>query len=481
MLNNQFRLGLTYADVLLVPKRSSVVSRANIDISTFLTKHISLHIPIVSSNMDTVTESEMAILLARLGGIGVIHRFMSIEEQVRQVKKVKRSEGYIIEKPYTISPNEKASDALELMEKTGVSGLIVINENKKIVGIITRRDFLLQDNLDKLLVSDIMTKDVITAKFGISLEEAKSILRNHRIEKLPLIDDKGRLTGLITTKDIIQRLKRPNATKDKKGRLRVGAAIGVRGDYVKRSEALLEAETDVLVIDVAHGHSDLAINALKKIKSEFPHAEVIAGNVATKEGTEDLINAGADGVKVGVGPGSICITRLVAGAGVPQLTAVMDAADAAESYGIPIIADGGIRKSGDIVKALMAGASTVMIGSLLAGTTESPGFPILRNGKKYKVIRGMASLGATIGREYREKKGAFDETDFSQVVPEGVEALVPFKGSAEEIIQQLVGGLKSGISYCGGCNIKEARQNAEFIRVTNAGIKESGPHDVEVV
>ena len=478
---NQFRLGLTYDDVLLVPKRSSVVSRANIDVSTFLTKNISLHIPIVSSNMDTVTESEMAILLARLGGIGVIHRFMSIEEQVRQVKKVKRSEGYIIEKPYTIGPNENASTALELMEKTGVSGLIVINDDKKIVGIITRRDFLLQDNLEKLLVSDIMTKDVITAKFGISLEEAKSILRSHRIEKLPLIDDEGRLSGLITTKDIIQRLKRPNATKDKKGRLRVGAAIGVRGDYVKRSEALLEAETDVLVIDVAHGHSDLAINALKKIKSEFPYAEVIAGNVATKEGTEDLISAGADGVKVGVGPGSICITRLVAGAGVPQLTAVMDAAEAAEPYGVPIIADGGIRKSGDIVKALMAGASTVMIGSLLAGTTESPGFPILRNGKKYKVIRGMASLGATIGREYREKKGAFDETDFSQVVPEGVEALVPFKGSAEEIIQQLVGGLKSGISYCGGCNIEEARKNAEFIRITNAGIKESGPHDVEVV
>ncbi len=481
MSNNPIRLGLTYDDVLLVPKRSSVVSRATIDVSTMLTKNISLHIPIVSSNMDTVTESEMAILLARLGGIGVIHRFMSIEEQVRQVKKVKRSEGYIIEKPYTISPNKKALEAIQFMENTGVSGLIVVNNDKEIVGIVTRRDFLLQEDLEKKTVSDIMTKDVIKAPFGISLEEAKTILREHRIEKLPLIDERGRIAGLITTKDIIQRLERPNATKDKKGRLRVGAAIGVRGDYVERSEALLEAETDVLVLDVAHGHSDLAINALKKIKSEFPNAEVIAGNVATKQGTEDLIIAGADGVKVGVGPGSICITRLVAGAGVPQLTAVMDAAEAAEPYGVPIIADGGIRKSGDIVKALMAGASTVMIGSLLAGTTESPGFPVLRNGKRYKVIRGMASLGATIGREYREKKGAFDESDFSQVVPEGVEALVPFKGSAEEIIHQLVGGLKSGISYCGGTNIEEARKNAEFIRITNAGIKESAPHDVEVV
>ena len=474
-------MGLTFDDVLLIPKRSKVTSRKNIDVSTKLTPSIKLHIPIVSSNMDTVTESEMAILMARLGGIGIIHRFLPIEEQIREVKRVKRAEGFVIEKPYTTEASASAQEAFEFMKDRGVSGLIVINEEEKIQGIITQRDFLLLDDLKKFKVKDLMTKDVITAPQGITIEEAKEILREHRIEKLPLTDKNGRLVGLITSKDIVKRLEFPQASKDEKGRLRVGAAVGVRGDYLERSEALLEADTDVLVVDVAHGHSDLAINAVKKIKAEFPEAQVIAGNVATREGTEDLISAGADGIKVGVGPGSICITRLVAGAGVPQLTAIMDAADIAEAHNIPLIADGGIRRSGDVVKALMAGASTVMIGSLLAGTTESPGFPILRNGKRYKVIRGMASLGATIGREYREKKGSFDEEDVAQVVPEGVEALVPFKGSAAEVVHQLVGGLKSGISYCGGNNIEEARRNAEFIQITSAGYKESKPHDVEIV
>ncbi len=474
-------MGLTFDDVLLVPKRSKVTSRKNIDVSTNLTPSIMLHIPIVSSNMDTVTESEMAILMARLGGIGIIHRFLPIEEQIREVKRVKRAEGFVIEKPYTTKADASAQEAFEFMKDRGVSGLIVVSEEDKIQGIITQRDFLLLDDLKKFKVKDLMTKDVITAPQGITIEEAKEILREHRIEKLPLADQGGRLVGLITSKDIVKRLEFPQASKDEKGRLRVGAAVGVRGDYLERSEALLEADTDVLVVDVAHGHSDLAINAVKKIKAEFPDAQVIAGNVATKDGTEELISSGADGIKVGVGPGSICITRLVAGSGVPQLTAIMDAAEIAEAHGIPLIADGGIRRSGDVVKALMAGASTVMIGSLLAGTTESPGFPILRNGKRYKVIRGMASLGATIGREYREKKGSFDEEDVAQVVPEGVEALVPFKGSATEVVHQLVGGLKSGISYCGGTNIEEARRNAEFIQITAAGYKESKPHDVEIV
>ena len=479
MNSTNIRLGLTFDDVLLVPKRSSVSSRKDIDVSTQFTRKIRMHIPIVASNMDTVCESEMAITMAHLGGIGVIHRFLSIEDQVKEVKKVKRAESVIIERPYTIAPDRPIQEAIRLMDELHVSGLIVVDGSKRVCGILTKRDVLFANPSD--LVSQAMTKDVVVGEYGISLEDARSILYKNRIEKLPLVDNDGVLKGLITVQDIIKQKMHPHATKDLKGRLAVAAAIGVRGDYLERAEALLNAGIDVIVIDVAHGHSDLAINAVKRIKHEFGDIEVIAGNVASKDGTADLIAAGADAVKVGVGPGSICITRVVTGAGVPQLTAIMDAAEIAEPEGIPIIADGGIRTSGDVTKALMAGASTVMIGSLLAGTSESPGIPILRNGKKYKVVRGMASFGAAIGREVREKKGAFDEGDLEGVVPEGVEALIPYKGSAIDVVKQLVGGLKSGISYCGGSSLSEARKNAEFIRITDSGRIESKAHDVEVI
>ncbi len=475
----EIRLGLTFQDVLLVPKYSRVSTRKQVDVSTNLTKNIRMHIPIVASNMDTVCESEMAIHMARMGGIGIIHRFLPIEDQAKEVERVKRAESIIIERPYTTTPTATVKEARELMQKHNVSGLIV-TDNAKVQGILTERD--IQFASDQTKVAKVMTpkEKLVTAPPTISIEEAKDIMYEHRVEKLPLVGPNNVLQGLITVQDILKKKENPNSTKDQKGRLATGAAVGVKGDYLKRTEALIEVGTDVIVVDIAHGHSELAINTVKEIKKNFD-IEVIAGNVATKDGTADLIAAGADGIKVGVGPGSICITRIVAGAGVPQLTAIWDSAEAARPEGIPIIADGGIRTSGDVTKALMAGADSVMIGSLLAGTTESPGLPILRNGKRYKVIRGMASLGATLGREAKERKGSFDEADVEGVVPEGVEALVPFKGTAKDVVNQLVGGLKSGISYCGGLSIEEARKNAEFIRITSAGFKESKPHDVEVV
>ncbi len=480
MTASKIRLGLTFQDVLLVPKYSRVSTRKQVDVSTNLTKKIRLHIPIVASNMDTVCEAEMAIAMARMGGIGIVHRFLPIQDQAAEIEKVKRAESIIIERPYTIQKNLPIAEAMTKMEAHNVSGLIVTDQNAVVQGILTKRDIQFA-NPDTAIEKAMTPADrLVTASPDISIEKAKELMYENRIEKLPLVDTNNKLMGLVTVQDIIKKKENPNSTKDKKGRLAVGAAVGVKGDFIERTAALIEAGTDVIVVDIAHGHSELAINTVKKIKSEFD-IEVIAGNVATKTGTEDLISAGADGVKVGVGPGSICVTRIVAGAGVPQLTAIMDAAEAARPMGIPLIADGGIRTSGDVTKALMAGADTVMIGSLLAGTTESPGLPILRNGKRYKVIRGMASFGATLGREAREKKGSFDERDLEDVVPEGVEALVPFKGTAKDVVHQLVGGLKSGISYCGGLTLDEARRNAEFIRVTVAGIKESNAHDVELV
>ncbi|RMG26558.1 MAG: IMP dehydrogenase [Methanobacteriota archaeon] len=475
----EIRLGLTFQDVLLVPKYSKVSTRKQVDVSTNLTKKIRMHIPIVASNMDTVCEAEMAIHMARMGGIGIIHRFLPIEDQAKEVEKVKRAESIIIERPYTTTPTATVKEATEIMHLHNVSGLIV-TQNNKVQGILTERD--IQFATPDTKVAKVMTpkERLVTAPPTISIEEAQDIMYQKRVEKLPLVDSNNVLQGLITVQDILKKKENPISTKDKKGRLATGAAVGVKGDFLKRTEALIEVGTDVIVVDIAHGHSELAINTVKKIKKNYD-IEVIAGNVATKEGTADLIAAGADGIKVGVGPGSICITRIVAGAGVPQLTAIWDSAEAARPQGVPIIADGGIRTSGDVTKALMAGADSVMIGSLLAGTTESPGLPILRNGKRYKVIRGMASLGATLGREAKEKKGSFDESDVEGVVPEGVEALVPFKGTAKDVVNQLVGGLKSGISYCGGLSIEEARKNAEFIRITPAGFKESKPHDVEVV
>jgi IMP dehydrogenase len=442
-----------------------------------LSRNITLNIPIISANMDTVTESGMAIALAREGGIGIIHRFMTIEDQVDEILKVKRSESVMIEQPYTIKPDSTVAEAKKVMAEFSVSGLLV-EEGGKLLGIITRRDITFEKN-NKLKVSELMTKDVITAKAGINIDQAKEILHNKRIEKLPVVDDKKHIVGLITSKDILKMEQYPYASKDRKGRLLVGAAVGVKGDYLERTEALLEAGADIIVVDIAHGHSENAINTVHMIKKAFPGCELIAGNVATGEGSRDLIKAGVDAVKVGVGSGSICITRVVTGSGVPQLTAVIDSVKVARDYGIPIISDGGIRNSGDITKALAAGASSVMIGSLFGGTDESPGKTLVKNGKKYKMYRGMASFYASLGRKYREAgPQVVDSDDLNDYVPEGVEAMVPYNGSVVEIIRQMAGGLRSGLSYCGAKTITEMQKNAEFIKITSAGYIESQPHDV---
>ena len=472
--------GLTFDDVLLVPKRSPIVSRSQTNLRTKLSRNITLNIPIISANMDTVTESGMAIALAREGGIGIIHRFMTIEDQVDEILKVKRSESVMIEQPYTIKPDLTVAEAKKAMAEYSVSGLLV-EEAGKLLGIITRRDITFEKN-NKLKVSELMTKDVITAKVGITIDQAKDILHNKRIEKLPVVDDKKHIVGLITSKDILKMEQYPYASKDKKGRLLVGAAVGVKGDYLERTEALLEAGADVIVVDIAHGHSENAINTVHMIKKAFPDSELIAGNVATGEGSRDLIKAGVDAVKVGVGSGSICITRVVTGSGVPQLTAVIDSVKVARDYEVPIISDGGIRNSGDITKALAAGASSVMIGSLFGGTDESPGKTLVKNGKKYKMYRGMASFYASLGRKYREAgPQVVDSDDLNDYVPEGVEAMVPYNGSVVEIIRQMAGGLRSGLSYCGAKTIPEMQTNAEFIKITSAGYIESQSHDVDLM
>jgi IMP dehydrogenase len=472
--------GLTFDDVLLVPKRSPIVSRSQTNLRTKLSRNITLNIPIISANMDTVTESGMAIALAREGGIGIIHRFMTIEDQVDEILKVKRSESVMIEQPYTIKPDLTVAEAKKAMTEFSVSGLLV-EEGGKLFGIITRRDITFEKN-NKLKVSELMTKDVITAKAGITIDQAKEILHNKRIEKLPVIDDKKHIVGLITSKDILKMEEYPHASKDRKGRLLVGAAVGVKGDYLERTEALLEAGADIIVVDIAHGHSENAINTVHMIKKAFPDCELIAGNVATGEGSRDLIKAGVDAIKVGVGSGSICITRVVTGSGVPQLTAVIDSVKVARDYGVPIVSDGGIRNSGDITKALAAGASSVMIGSLFGGTDESPGKTLVKNGKKYKMYRGMASFYASLGRKYREAgPQVVDSDDLNDYVPEGVEAMVPYKGSVVEIIRQMAGGLRSGLSYCGAKTIPEMQKNAEFIKITSAGYIESQSHDVDLM
>lgn len=472
--------GLTFDDVLLVPKRSPIVSRSQTNLRTKLSRNITLNIPIISANMDTVTESGMAIALAREGGIGIIHRFMTIEDQVDEILKVKRSESVMIEQPYTVKPDLTVAEAKKAMAEFSVSGLLV-EEGDKLLGIITRRDITFEKN-NKLKVSELMTKDVITAKAGITIDQAKEILHNKRIEKLPVIDDKKHIVGLITSKDILKMEEYPYASKDRKGRLLVGAAVGVKGDYLERTEALLEAGADIIVVDIAHGHSENAINTVHMIKKAFPSCELIAGNVATGEGSRDLIKAGVDAIKVGVGSGSICITRVVTGSGVPQLTAVIDSVNVARDYGVPIVSDGGIRNSGDITKALAAGASSVMIGSLFGGTDESPGKTLVKNGKKYKMYRGMASFYASLGRKYREAgPQVVDSDDLNDYVPEGVEAMVPYKGSVVEIIRQMAGGLRSGLSYCGAKTIPEMQNNAEFIKITSAGYIESQSHDVDLM
>ena len=477
----EIREGLTFDDVLLVPKFSDISSRTQTDLSTKLSRNISLNIPLVSANMDTVTESPMAVIMAREGGIGIIHRFLTIDEEVDQVLKVKRSGSVMIENPYTIQPEQTIQNAFNLMNEKGVSGLLVTNPDSTLAGILTERDVLFESSNSSKLVMELMTKDVVTAHVGIDIEQAKLILKNNRIEKLPLVDENNHVKGLITSQDIADTEKYPDASKDKKGRPLVGAAVGVKGDFMERAEALIEAEADVLVVDIAHGHSENAINTVKNIKKAFPDCELIAGNVATAKGTEDLIKAGVDAVKVGVGSGSICITRVITGSGVPQLTAVLDCAKIGKKHNIPIISDGGTRNSGDATKALAAGSSSVMVGSILGGTDESPGSTITKNGKRFKIYRGMASLAASIGRKSKET-GTFDMTeDLNDYVAEGVEAMVPYKGSVTDIITQITGGVRSGLSYCGAHNIKQMHENAEFIKMSGAGFAESQPHDVDLM
>lgn len=475
----EIREGFTFDDVLLVPKLSNVTSRSQTNLQTKLSKNITLNIPLISANMDTITESMMAVAMARQGGIGIIHRFLPVQEEVNQVLKVKRSGSVMIENPYVINPDKTVKDALTYMAEKGVSGLLVVNNDSKLVGILTSRDVLFESETS--LVKDVMTHDVITAKPGIDGQEAKEILSKNRIEKLPLVDEDGRVKGLITSKDIKNIENYPSASKDKKGRPLVGAAVGVKGDFMERSEALLEAGADVVVVDIAHGHSENAISTVRHIKKAFPDSEVIAGNVATARGVEDLIKAGVDAVKVGVGSGSICITRVITGSGVPQLTAILDCAKIGREHDVPIISDGGIRTSGDATKALAAGSSTVMVGSIFGGTDESPGSTVMKNGKRFKIYRGMASFYAALGRKTKENGTVSIEDDLNDYVAEGVEAMVPYKGSVVDIVKQLTGGIRSGMSYCGATTIKQMQENAEFVKISSAGFAESQPHDVDLM
>jgi IMP dehydrogenase len=470
----------TFDDLLLVPSYSQVLPK-DVDVTTHITPKIRLNIPLVSAAMDTVTESQMAIAMAREGGLGVIHRNMSLEEQVREVEKVKKSESGMIYDPITVSPDTSIRKVIALMEEYRISGIpVVVGEEKKLVGIVTNRDLRFETQLDKP-VKEVMTKEnLVTASPGITLDEAVKILHERRIEKLLIVDDNFCLKGLITIKDIEKIKKYPNACKDELGRLRVGAAIGVGKNRLQQAEALLKAGCDILFIDSAHGHSKNVIETVKEVKAHFPDCQLIAGNIATGEAAEALIQAGADGLKVGVGPGSICTTRIVAGAGVPQLTAIHSVAVVAERFGIPLIADGGIRFSGDITKAIAAGAYAVMIGNLFAGTEEAPGETILYEGRTYKIYRGMGSLSAMFKGGGRERYG-YEAEDLSKFVPEGVEGRVPYRGPVSNMIYQLVGGLKSGMGYCGCKSIDELRKKAKFIKITPAGYRESHVHDVTIL
>jgi len=465
---------LTFDDVLIVPAKSEVLPR-DVDVSTYLTKKIKLNIPLMSAGMDTVTDSRMAISIAREGGIGIIHKNMSIKLQALEVDKVKRSEHGVITDPIFLNPSDSIMQALKLMERYRISGVPITVEGK-LVGILTNRDLRFEKNYNRL-ISEVMTKtNLVTAPVGTTLEHAQEILGQHKIEKLPIVDPDGMLKGLITIKDIEKARQYPNSARDDSGRLVVGAAVGVTSDTLQRAEALVKARVDVIVLDTAHGHSRGVIEMVSILKERFPETQVIAGNVATAEATRDLIEAGADGIKVGIGPGSICTTRVVAGIGVPQITAVMDCAEEAEKYGIPVIADGGIKFSGDIVKALAAGARIVMIGSLFAGTEESPGDLEIYQGRSFKVYRGMGSIGAM-------KEGSrdryFQEKD-QKLVPEGIEGRVPYKGPVSETIYQMIGGLRAGMGYCGTANIEALRTQTNFIRITAAGLRESHPHDVTI-
>ena len=469
--------GLTFDDVLLVPAKSEVLPK-DVSLKVNLTETLRLNMPIISAGMDTVTESELAISIARQGGLGIIHKNMSIEQQADQVDKVKRSESGVITDPFFLTPEHQVFDAEHLMGKYRISGVPIVNneEEQKLVGIITNRDMrFIQDYSIK--IEEVMTKtDLVTASVGTTLEEAEKILQRHKIEKLPLVNDEGVLKGLITIKDIEKVIEFPNSSKDAQGRLLCGAAVGVTADTMKRVEMLVKSHVDVIVVDTAHGHSKGVIETVKQIRESYPELNIIAGNVATAEATRDLIEAGADIVKVGIGPGSICTTRVVAGVGVPQITAVYDCATEARKHGKAIIADGGIKYSGDIVKALAAGGHAVMLGSLLAGVSESPGETEIYQGRRFKVYRGMGSVGAM----EKGSKDRYFQEDNKKFVPEGIEGRIPYKGPLTDTIYQLVGGIRSGMGYCGTANLEELRENAQFIKMTGAGLRESHPHDVQI-
>ncbi len=474
--NGPLEEALTFDDVSLLPWRSEILPK-DVDVSTRLTRNIRINIPIVSAAMDTVTEARLAIALAREGGIGIIHRNFEPDQQVAEVDKVKKSEYGMVVDPITMAPEQRLYEAVQVVEKYRISG-VPVTKNGKLVGILTNRDLRFETKLD-LKIADVMTKEnLITAPVGTGLEEAKEILHRHRIEKLPVVDEEFNLKGLITIKDIEKRSKYPNACKDVLGRLRVGAAVGVGPEGLERVPMLLKAGVDVLVVDTAHGHSSGVMDMLKTVKRRYPEIDVVGGNIATAEAAEDLIRAGADAIKVGIGPGSICTTRVIAGAGVPQITAVMQCAAVADRHKVTVISDGGIKYSGDITKAIAAGAHSVMLGGLFAGTEESPGETVLYQGRTYKVYRGMGSLGAMESRGARERYFQGAEAATEKLVPEGIEGRVPNKGALSALVFQLEGGLRSGMGYCGCVNIEELRTKAKFIRITNAGLRESHVHDV---
>jgi len=476
-MSNNIEKKLTFDDVLLVPRKSSILPK-EVDCSTQLTKKISLNIPVMSAAMDTVTESDMAIALARQGGIGVIHKNLSIEEQALMVDKVKRYESGMIRNPITLDENKTVRDAKQLMEQYSIGGLPVLSNNK-LVGIITKRDIRFESNLDTLVKDRMTSKNLITVTSIESNDQAKEILQKHRIERLLVVDENNNLDGLITVKDLTKKEEFPYSTKDKNGRLRVAAAISVRDDWKQRISALVEVGVDAIVVDTAHGHSQFVLDLVSEIKNEFPNLDLIAGNVATPEATEDLIKSGADCVKIGIGAGSSCTTRIIAGVGVPQLSAVIDCAEIGFKYDIPIIADGGIRYSGDVAKSLAAGANVVMLGGMLAGMDESPGETIVYEGRRYKSYRGMGSLAAM--KEGGGERYFQQEKDELKLVPEGIEGMVPFRGPVNNAIFQLIGGLKSSMGYCGAKNLKSLHKNKKFIEISSAGVKESHPHEVSII
>jgi IMP dehydrogenase len=470
--------GLTFDDILLLPQKSNVLPK-DVDVSAMLTTDIKLNLPFVSAAMDTVTEASMAIAMAAQGGLGFVHKNMSIEKQAEEIDKVKRSESGMIHKPITLSPNKRVEDALQLMSKFRISGIPIVDDNNKLIGILTNRDLRFEPNLQQL-VNDVMTKDNLkTAPVGTTLEQAESLLQKYKIEKLPVVNDEGILKGLITFKDISKKKKYPNACKDELGRLRVGAAVGVTADTLNRVAALVDAQVDVITVDTAHGHSSGVIQTVKEIRKEFPHLQLVAGNIVTKEAALDLIKAGVNAVKVGIGAGSICTTRVVAGVGVPQVSAIFEVAEGIKGTGIPIIADGGIKQTGDVPKAIAAGADTVMMGGTFAGVDETPGEKELFEGRSFKVYRGMGSLGA-MNEGSKDRYFQDAEDDVKKLVPEGVEGRVPYKGPLSDTVYQFLGGLRAAMGYCGVRSIDELKTNSKFVKISSAGLRESHPHDVTI-